>query len=152
MNKWFMFGIVFFIIFGLSFFISEGLNKIKMWDGSAYFFNSVKQTKRAVVSMQKGAKTTLPDNFPNDIPIYPKAKIATLIMDKGKIFVSLESDETIKALDIFYGSEIPKQGWKLTANGPQIYSATKKERELDIIIAKNKKSQKNTITINAGSN
>lgn len=106
----------------------------------------------------KGAavKNELPAGWPDDVPVYPEAKIelSGVKQDGGRaqgigaIFITADSVQ--KAVD-FFAEELPKRGWTLeqTAeiNDAQILSAKKGNREFGLSAAATAGQTRITIAI-----
>lgn len=70
----------------------------------------------------------LPDNWPNDFPIYPGVKIegSSSMESEGTKGVSVvwESDDSVDEVAEFYKKELPLKGWTVTSSFTQDESST----------------------------
>ena len=78
----------------------------------------------------------IPSSFPKDIPIYPNAKVESLLINKSQISLVLISEENPTKINNFYDLEIKKYGWTYTYKTVNLYVSSKEHRELSVSIAK----------------
>ena len=61
---------------------------------------------------QAGMQTRIPENFPDDVPIYEGAQPMVVVADpSGGIMVSLQTDADVSAVNDFYRRQMPARGW-----------------------------------------
>ena len=67
-------------------------------------------------SFEEGGK--LPDNFPSDFPVYPKAELASSWMASGNdtdgLSLIWETEDTVSKVGNYYESELKNAGWTLS--------------------------------------
>src|SRR2546422_6110103 len=56
---------------------------------------------------------TLPENFPDDVTIYPKAALETVVAGNGAIVVWRTADP-LQAVKDYYVRELSAKGWKVS--------------------------------------
>lgn len=85
-----------------------------------------------------GKSVALPDDFPKDIPIYPKAQVVmSMTVEKGSQ-VTLSTEDTAEKVETFYKDRLKQDGWEENANVNlpvmKMLGYKKNERELIINI------------------
>lgn len=60
-----------------------------------------------------GQTVSLPQNFPQDIPIYQEGVIISALNRKGQTEVSMSTDDSRDAVLVFYANRLREQGWSL---------------------------------------
>jgi len=86
------------------------------------------------------ADVSLPADFPNDVPIPPKAKPTATNKTARMTSVTLETAEPVSEVVAFYQTALDARGWEVqastgTANGAVI-GATKQNRTLNVMVRK----------------
>ncbi len=86
----------------------------------------------------------LPEHWPDDIPVFPNAKITSSVEGAGvanMIMVVLETNKAVSEAKDFYKAELPKQGWEITneveAGETFILTASKDARAVSVTVSKN---------------
>lgn len=100
----------------------------------------------------------LPEHWPADVPVFPKAKVTSSIEGAGAANMIMAVFETGKAIadaKDFYKAELPKQGWEITneveADKLFILAASKDARAVSITVSKDAESGQTVISVNAAS-
>ncbi len=100
----------------------------------------------------------LPEHWPDDIPVFPKAKITVGVEGAGTqnfIMVTLETNKAVSEAKDFYKSELPKQGWKINneveAGETFVLAASKDARGVSVTVSRDPEddSSKTIISITA---
>ena len=103
------------------------------------------------ISIQTGSETQLPENFPNDVHIYPNATILTAFTTPESTMLGFETEDAIKTVAEQYQAKMLENGWveKSTLNMKEVIMAafSKKERVATLIIAANDTSTQFSITL-----
>jgi len=87
-----------------------------------------------------GGKTAvaLPEGFPNDIAVYPKATIAMSAVEGNTMTVILNTADAAEKAEAFYKESLEKNGWKIlqsmTAGQGSILIAQKSGRKTTLAI------------------
>ncbi len=83
----------------------------------------------------------LPSDFPNDIPVYPGAKIglsnSTDNADGKSVYVTLSSTDSFEEVSNYYKEEVKDEGWDITSTTEFLglsISASKGDRTLALYI------------------
>ena len=80
-----------------------------------------------------GGDVALPEGFPDDVPLYPGAKIiVALTVPGGGVMASFETADAPKKILDFYRRELPTKGWEVgqeNSRGPTIQFQSKKRRQ-----------------------
>jgi len=97
----------------------------------------------------------LPDGFPDDMPLYPRAIVKVASETAGMTLVSLETSDSMKQVWDYYNKEFDDKKWQTagtwnTSEGGQI-SVEKDNQVCSVTIATVKKSGRTTVTIMVGS-
>ncbi len=101
-----------------------------------------------------GEDVELPDNYPNDVPVYKNAKILSSITSKtdqvDTMTVTLQSDDSLNDVAQFYKDQLPKNGFSITNQREDksiaVLSANKDDRTVSIVASRN--NDKTSIGIN----
>ncbi|MEZ4416449.1 MAG: hypothetical protein R3E10_11950 [Gemmatimonadota bacterium] len=122
----------------------------------------VSEGRMRISSEQEGRSTTiemgggsLPEGFPDDVPIPPGAQIAVSMMSQGEgASVTLTTDDSVRSVYDYYLEHLVDEGWeidqKMEASGMFILHATKDERELAASIAGEGDETTVTLTVSDG--
>ncbi len=109
--------------------------------------------------LQGGEDLTLPDGFPNDVPVYKNAQITTSskVTSGGKTLstVGFETSDDVEEVHAWYKAELPKEGW--TIEGEAVSSAggettggigaKKGGTELSVALGRSEGDPKTTISL-----
>lgn len=108
------------------------------------------------MTMQSGAGTKIPENFPEDIPLYPGIKIQMVMENAGPAYsiVGTTSD-SVDDVSAFYKKNCVEKGWKQLmdmthAEGTSMLHYEKDERVLMVLISV--EDGEVNININTGTN
>jgi hypothetical protein len=86
-----------------------------------------------------GGSVALPDGFPADVPIYPKATIVTTTTVEKAMQVMLKTTDSAQQAETFYKEKLKQGDWEIKSsmNTPQMtmLQGAKKGRILAIIIS-----------------
>jgi len=87
-----------------------------------------------------GASVPLPEDFPKDVAIYPKATVFASTKDKtGTMSVVLKITEAAGKVGPFYQDKLKEAGWEIeqTMNMPtgMMLQASKEGRQLHVVVA-----------------
>jgi len=93
----------------------------------------------------------LPEGFPADVPVFPKARLTGTSTDKHSVIVSLETTDSLAEVMQFYTDKLKASGWEIqtTVNteDTSMLSATKQERNCTMVAQKKGKGTTLTVTI-----
>ena len=82
----------------------------------------------------------LPEGFPADVAIYPKAKVVISRTAEKTMLVMLNTPDSLKKAGEFYKGEMKENGWKIENNinmpGKIILQGKKEKRSLTVAIAR----------------
>ena len=85
-----------------------------------------------------GARTTTPESFPRDIPLFEPSELLSSMESKERIQITLQTDGSAERVRRFYQQEMEDLGWKLTgrgmANENGVLTFKKGERNAQIVI------------------
>ncbi len=107
-------------------------------------------------TLTSGSDLELPDNFPKDVPVYPKAKVTVaLTAPGGGVMASFESSDDAQAVIDFYKEQLVAKGWTLDneierSRMVQIDSSSG-GRRLTTTVARSGPTTKFTVTMIQGS-
>ncbi len=60
-----------------------------------------------------GASAALPDDFPKDVAVYPKATIVASVARAKTMNVSLKSADSAEKVQAFYKDKLKRDGWEV---------------------------------------
>jgi hypothetical protein len=87
---------------------------------------------------------TLPADYPQDVPIWPKAKVTSSTVVDKKTAVRFETDAPVSDVVSFYNSALQGSGWEVLATtnskSGSVLGATKSGRTLNVIVAKGERA------------
>jgi len=100
--------------------------------------------------------TELPDNWPAEMPTYPKAKIVSSVKGSGDVSMAMavfQTDKPVAAVVEFYDAELPGKGWSIdnrieTGQSMVMVMASKGDLLATVSTTKDEASGKTTISIN----
>ena len=85
-----------------------------------------------------GIQTDLPENFPQDIPLFTPSETLSSMESQERIQITLQTDGSAERVRKFYQQEMGGFGWKLTgrgtANDNGVLTFQKGQRHAQIII------------------
>jgi hypothetical protein len=85
-----------------------------------------------------GARTSVPQNFPEDVPLFEPAEVLSTFESGKRVQVNLQTDASAERVKQFYQQEMEGFGWKLTgqgmANDNGVLTFLKSERRIQIAI------------------
>jgi hypothetical protein len=91
------------------------------------------------IKAASGSDVSLPEGFPDDVPIYPKATILSSVTVGDTMTVSLRTSGSAKDVETFYKQKLKDGGWesKSSLDMPQMkmLQAAKKRRTLNVVIS-----------------
>jgi hypothetical protein len=128
------------VVYGVGSTIFRATQKSKVKLAEKAIEESIKQSSQAVVDVEikdegeeisieteEGKITTgsqeLPDNFPEDIPIYKDATIMSTAASGNGSVVVLKATDSLKEATSFYSEELEKNGWTIEST-TEIANAT----------------------------
>lgn len=86
--------------------------------------------------MKTGEGVELPENFPQDVPLYPDATIVASMASQEGVMVSCQSPADPAEVVVFYKEKLSGQGWTVEAEmnmGPQrMISFAKADRHVTV--------------------
>jgi hypothetical protein len=68
--------------------------------------------KKAHISANKDG-VALPEDFPTDVPIYPKATVVTAMTIEKAQMVSLKTADSVKQAEAYYKEKLKDNGWEI---------------------------------------
>jgi hypothetical protein len=95
----------------------------------------------------------LPDDFPKDVAVYPKATVVTSMTSSRGMFVALKTTDPAVKVAAFYKDKLKEDGWEIvtsanTGTGTMLIAAKEKEkRGVTILIVADSGETKITLTI-----
>lgn len=93
----------------------------------------------------------LPDGFPDDVPVYPKARVIGTSTDKHAMVVTLETGDVLSDVSKFYTEKLKANGWEInvTYNTEEntMLSATKQRRSCTAVAGKTSTGTAVTLTV-----
>jgi hypothetical protein len=69
------------------------------------------------VSAEFGEDARIPDGFPDDVPVYPDARVVGGMVAGEGGMLTLQTGDDLEEVADFYGEKLAKEGWSL---GPPI--------------------------------
>jgi hypothetical protein len=79
-----------------------------------------KRANGEIVHSAGGKPIVLPTEFPDDVPRYPKAVPTIAIVGDKEVTVILTTSDAAKKIETFYREQLKQNGWKTTADKPQL--------------------------------
>jgi len=67
------------------------------------------------ISGQFGENAEIPDGFPEDVPIYPDAKVVGSMLAGGGGMVTLQTGDDPGEVTAFYRENLVKEGWSIAS-------------------------------------
>lgn len=64
-----------------------------------------------------GLQTNLPENFPEDVPLFEPSEILSGLESKERIQVTFQTDASAERVSQFYQQGMSDRGWKLAGRG-----------------------------------
>ncbi len=64
-----------------------------------------------------GARTPVPESFPQDIPLFTPSETLSSMESQERIQITLQTDGSAERVRRFYQQEMEGSGWKLTGRG-----------------------------------
>lgn len=98
------------------------------------------KTEKGEEVMINIGEDVLPDNFPQDIPVYKPSQVgASQVMGGGKnIMLNLTTPDKVETVAKFYENKLKENGWKIgrrmNLGSATIMSSTKGTKELGVTI------------------
>lgn len=79
---------------------------------------------------QLGGEVTLPESFPDDLPIYPESvPFSAMETGGGTAMVTVNSEDSEEAIYAYYQEKLPAAGWQIenevNVGGGRVLNATK---------------------------
>ncbi|MCS6804388.1 MAG: hypothetical protein RMM98_16325 [Acidobacteriota bacterium] len=71
------------------------------------------QMKLEAMKAEYGSGTTLPKNFPKDVPLYPDAEITASGRMATEVIINFRTPDRIDQVGQFYQQELVRHGWQL---------------------------------------
>ena len=85
-----------------------------------------------------GLHTNLPENFPQDIPLFEPSETLSSMESQERIQITLQTDGSAERVRKFYQQEMEDFGWKLTGRGMTsdngVLTFKKDQRNAQIVI------------------
>ncbi len=114
----------------------------------------IKGDQGEIVIDPEGAE--LPDEWPSDLPSFPKAKVTNTIVGAGAanmLMAVFETGKSVAQVKDFYAEQLPENGWEVTyqaevGSGSVIITAKKDARVASVSAAKDPEGGKTIISIN----
>jgi hypothetical protein len=118
---------------------SGGRAEVDLSDGKVTI-TTREQGKEGTMEISGGKGTTLPGDFPKDLPLYPGATVVSYVsMGPGTQQAHFTSRETMAAVQKFYARKLPGEGWQIIQElkMPNAYTiiGQKGKRQASVIIA-----------------
>ncbi len=144
---------------------AKNVKKESVKDGGKRSIETSADGKKITIKSEEGEMVIdpegvdLPDNWPDDMPTFPKAKILSAVKNEGTVnmaMASFQTGEAISAVTDFYDKELPENGWSIdnrieTGPATVIHMASKGDRIVSISTAKDEASGETMISITLGS-
>jgi len=96
-----------------------------------------------------GAKASIPNEFPPNIPVFEPAIIRSSTKSKNRIHLVLETTEDLDTVLEFYQKEMEQADWKgietFQPKGGEAWSFTKNDQRLELITVRNETEEKTLI-------
>ena len=114
------------------------------------------------VEIQTGEDVTLPDGFPEDVPLYEDAKltVSNSFTAEGKTTYSAtyETSDDVETVHAWYKDALPKDDWTIegdvvnSADGQSmaIIGAKKGDRSLNVTVVGGKDGERTTLSLTVG--
>ena len=83
-------------------------------DGVDVTFKDKHGKEGHVAAGEKGV--ALPDDFPKDVAVYPKATVVTSMTMEKTMHVSLKTADSAEKVAAFYKKKLDEDGWKINTN------------------------------------
>ena len=98
-----------------------------------------------------GKHVALPENFPKDVPIYPKSTVdLSVILDKG-MEVTWKTADPVQKVEAFYKERLKDGGWELKSmNMPQLIMIKGLKEYRTVTVSIRADSGKTIIAVNLG--
>ena len=85
-----------------------------------------------------GARTSVPESFPQDIPLFTPSETLSSMESQERIQITLQTDGSAERVRKFYQQEMEDFGWKLTgrgmANDNGVLTFKKDQRNAQVVI------------------
>jgi len=86
------------------------------------------------VQAELGGGTSLPKNFPKDVPIYPGARIEAGGRMGKDVAVTLKTSDSPDQVQEFYQKALQRQGWKVEVTGFAVRTVTARKAERECTV------------------
>jgi hypothetical protein len=115
---------------------------------------SGKDEEAGVVSGQFGENAEVPDGFPEDVPVYPDAKVlGSMVTGEGTVLTLRTADDS-KKVTAFYHEKLSEQGWSLASEidlgGQHMLAIEKEERSGAVQISREGNETSIIVTVRQG--
>lgn len=84
-------------------------------------------------------KQEIPDNFPEDMPIYPESQVASSVSGNDGVTVALTSEDTVDEVSAYYKKELAGNQWDIvsttTIENATVYGVEKGDMSGAVIIS-----------------
>ena len=99
-----------------------------------------------------GKQASLPEDFPEDLPVHPEARVQGSMSMPGKgQMVTFETDESPDEIYRFYTDGLTGQGWTIEAEmnfgGQRMVSASKDDRTASVQVVQGDKGTQVVLTV-----
>ena len=83
-----------------------------------------------------GVQTDLPENFPQDVPLFTPSETLSSLESQERIQLTLQTDGSAERVRKFYQQEMEEVGWQLTGRGEDdgILTFLKDTRHTQLVI------------------
>ena len=83
-----------------------------------------------------GARTSVPENFPQDVPLFTPSETLSSLESQERIQLTLQTDGSAERVRKFYQQEMEEVGWQLTGRGEDdgILTFLKDTRHTQLVI------------------
>ncbi len=83
-----------------------------------------------------GVRTSIPQNFPQDIPLFEPVEIVSSLESQERIQITLQTDSATERVLQFYQRRMKDLGWRLTGRGEDngILTFLKNDRRAQLVI------------------
>jgi hypothetical protein len=112
--------------------------------------NEVEKFTRAngeTVLYAGGKPIALPSGFPDDVPRYPKAAATMAIIGNTETTVILTTSDAVKKVETFYREQLKQNGWKTTADKPQLAKIEAEKEGIKLTVLLPTKSDESSIQL-----
>ena len=108
--------------------------------------NPITKINQPSANNNSSNQVPLPDNFPEDIPVYPEANLVKV--DANKLFWS--SKDPVNLIINYYDQELSNQQWQIDQKEDNLMVATKPDtmQKMQLSLTKNEKGTDFTLTYN----